>query len=135
MLEVLNGHHERMHLCLEFHRELCSEKLPQTGRIALSRLRITAAAAERSRFLAKEILPILQGSSFPDIERLIDQLTADLHGRQAEAKAHIDRWNLEAIERDWPGYQTASRRAMTSIERRITIEAYILKPILQHLEQ
>ena len=72
MLEVLNGHHERMHLCLEFHRELCSEKLPQTGRIALWRLRITAAAAERSRFLAKEILPILQGSSFPDIERLID---------------------------------------------------------------
>ncbi|WP_153002616.1 hypothetical protein [Sphingomonas endophytica] len=134
MLEVLNRHHERMRLCLTFHRELCSENLPQTGRIALSRLRITAAAAERSRFLAREILPILQGSSYPDVERLTDQLAGDLKILQAAAKAHIDQWNLEKIERNWPGYQTTSRRVMTSIEQRLTLEIRIFKPILEHLD-
>lgn len=130
MLEVLRIHHERMRLCLVVHRDLCREDAPQCGRLALSRLRITASAAERSRFLAKEVLPILQESSQPNVDRIIDQLAADLKIRQAAAKSHIDQWELAAIERDWPGYQSASRRVMAGIEQRLKMESDLLEPIL-----
>lgn len=130
MLEVLHDHHERMRRCLSIHRELCAEAEPQSGCLALSRLRITGANADRSRFIAREILPVLQLRAHPDIDRIIDQLSSDLTGRQEAAKAHIGRWSLEAIEQDWAGYKAASARAMASIEERITLEADCLRPVL-----
>lgn len=72
-------------------------------------------------------------SSHPDAQRLIDHLAADLETRQAAAKAHIDHWDLDAIERDWSGYQTASKRAMASIEQRIKMETDLLEPIFKTL--
>lgn len=129
MLEVLRAHHERIRECLSVHRELCAEVEPQTGRLALSRLRITGANADRSRFMAREILPILQSRVHPDTDRIIDLLSNDFTKRQEAAKAHIGRWSLEAIEQDWTGYKVASTRAIASIEQRITLEADCLRSI------
>ncbi len=130
MLEMLLAHHARLRACLVVHRALCSDPAPQSGRLALSTLRIAAANADRTRFLTREVLPTLQTRAHPACDDLIDRLAVDLATRQAAAKAHGARWDVAAIEEDWAGYQAASTLELASIEERIGLEVDLLVPLL-----
>jgi hypothetical protein len=130
MLAALRTHHERIRECLLLHRALCAQAAPDSGRLALSRLRLSAVNADRSRFLANDVLPLLQSRGDPGTARVIHHLATDLATRQVAAKEYISRWDVMSIERDWDGYKQASARALMSIEQRIRLEVDVLIPIL-----
>lgn len=112
------------------HRELCSAAMPEGGRLVLSRLRLLTAAADRSRFLARDVLPLLQASADAVTDRTVAHLAVDLATRQGAFKAHIERWDAQSIERDWPAYQEAAARALASVEQRVRLENDTLGPLL-----
>jgi len=133
MLETLRAHHERIRACLLIHRELCSAVAPEGGRLVLSRLRLLTAKAERSRFLARHVLPLLEDSADGVIDELVTRLAIDHAARQDAIKAHLKRWDALSIERDWEAYQAAATRFMASVEERIRLEADALGPTLTRI--
>lgn len=130
MFGGLEAHHARILDCVRAHRTLCASTEPQAGRLTLSRLRLLAASADHSRFLARSVLPALQSRVDSSIDKVITELGNDLADRQASFKAHVDRWDAPSIERHWDAYRSAAAMILLAIEQRISVEAAVLLPLL-----
>lgn len=126
----LGAHHARILNCVRVHRALCVSTKPEAGRLTLSRLRLLAASADHSRFLARNVLPALQSRAEPPVDKLIADLCADLAERKASFEAHVDRWDAIAIERQWDAYRSAAAIILLAIEQRVLFEDKVLTPLL-----
>lgn len=135
LLATLRAHHARIRECASHHDELCRVAKPDSGRVVLSRLRLLNMNADRSRFLAREVLPALQVSTSPSAREVVAHLAADLATRQNTLKAHIERWDAGSIDRDWSVYQQAALRILAAVEERLQIEADALVPLLSRLDK
>lgn len=135
MLTEFRAHHARIAECLARHVELCSATSPEIGRLALSRLRLLNTTSDHSRFLAREVLPALQASDDPASREAGRYLAADLTARQGMRKAHIEKWDVQAIERDWAVYQPEALRILADLKRRLARDAEMLEPLLRRMEE
>jgi hypothetical protein len=67
----------------------------------------------------------------PETAESLQSLQQDHLAILSQSSAHIGRWTLDQIEKDWPGYCTAYQTLRSAITTYINSEKRVLHPILK----
>jgi len=93
-------------------------------------LRIAAADADRTRFLTREVLSILEARARPPRDDPTNRLAIDLAIRPGRARRMTPAGMWPRSSRDRAGYQAASTLELASTEERIGMDVDLLGPLL-----
>lgn len=129
--QVLSGEHaELARLADLLLTEVASEK-SDLDRLARTRWRLHRVLAMH---LAKEdnlLYPALRRSAALATRRLADRFVGEMGALADDYQAYCARWTIVAIERDWPGFQAATRGVIAALQTRIKREEVELYPSME----
>lgn len=130
MIEQLDQHYAALHQKLSTLRALCRSSVPDIGQLSHARHALMAASMDRTRYLQREVYPLLLRENLTGIAEAIAELNRDLADRRGRVSRYLATWTLVQIKEDWSGYRDASARLARGIEDRIRLEQVALRPAL-----
>lgn len=130
MIEQLDQHYAVLRQKLSTLRALCRSSVPDIGQLSHGRHELMAASMNRSRYLQREVYPLLLREKLPGVAEAIADLDRDLSDRRARVSRYLATWTLVQIKDDWSGYRAAAVLLARGLEDRIRLEEVALRPAL-----
>lgn len=130
MIEQLDQHYVVLRQKLSTLRALCRSSVPDIGKLSHARHELMAASMNRSRYLQREVYPLLLREKLPGVAEAIAALERDLSDRRVRVSRYLATWTLDQIKDDWSGYRAAAVLLARGLEERIRLEEVALRPAL-----
>lgn len=130
MIDQLDQHYAALRQKLSTLRALCRASVPDIGQLSHARHELMAASMDRSRYLQREVYPLLLREKLPGVAEAISKLERDLADRRVRVSRYLATWTLDQIKADWSGYRDASALLARGLEDRIRLEQVALRPAL-----
>lgn len=132
MLGALQKHHQDIISGIEEVRELCEPDVPDLGRLALARLRLSRLSTARSRFITERVIPSLLDGADPALRDELVSMQRAFAEKRLRSSHHVSAWSTQAIAADWEGYRSASRAIRAMMEEQIDREKAVFVERLRH---
>lgn len=130
MIDQLDHHYAALRQKLSTLRALCRASVPDIGQLSHARHDLMAASMDRSRYLQREVYPLLLREKLPGVAEAISKLERDLADRRVRVSRYLATWTLDQIKDDWSGYRAAAALLARGLEDRIRLEEAALRPAL-----
>lgn len=105
---------------------------PDRESYTTARCRISQASLRRRSHWGKVYQHLITRVDAADAAVLNDLQAADMHMLHRSA-AHVGKWSIDAIDRDWAGYCEASRAIRLQMKTCMDTEKRALYPMLERL--
>ena len=128
-LQQLHRAQSELDLAIMVMEAATEAPMPDKSNYATARWKLSLASRHRRSLIGRicqRLTPLVSPDDAATLKGLHQRDMEMLH----HSAAHVGRWTLEAIERDWDGYRQASRRIRVNMSARIDEEKHLLDPIL-----
>lgn len=130
LLEELRLAHRALVQAITDLDQLTRETLPTKARIVEARWNISRTSLAR-RMQWNRILQHLSCSAGRDCKPELRRLQENDLALLRASSAHVSRWNIDAVMKDWPGYCLASAEIRWRMKAAIGAEKRLLYPMLK----
>ena len=122
--------HDQLLSAIDRLAEITRQPAFDPVRLTQARLQLIQASQVRRTVLA-DALGELLSSGARKHSAALRELQSSGTDQLMESSAHVGRWTMDAIERDWAGYCRASEATRRRMKMRIDAERLLVYPLLR----
>lgn len=134
MWKTLNQRQQHLMICVREQGRLCMAAKPDHDVLPSARWRTAQAARHRMDYLMTTVLPTIETRCSQIELHQVVGLRDGTPSYQRWVTAFIAKWPGERVFADWPAYQAESEVFRTTIAKRVSQEALVIRPILRRLK-